>query len=141
MSFGKMIHDVYEPNLEAQKKIFNMLCTHWWGLHTIGLHMNAIESNHKHFIIVYEIWCNLYDLSKMKCFRLVNFIKLNIVKESCCHHHKLHGSWFGNNNNAKYIFHRFVWNRHGCHSSTCIVWTLISCTLFKHECHMPIHIV
>jgi hypothetical protein len=36
-------------------------------------------------------------------------------------HHKLNGSQFGNNNHVKFDFHRFVWNKHGCHSSTCVV--------------------
>jgi len=51
------------------------------------------------------------------------------------YHHKFHGPWFGNNSCAKFDFLRFVWNRHRCHSFTCIVWTLMLCTLFKHECH------
>jgi hypothetical protein len=41
----------------------------------------------------------------------------------------------------KFIFYRFVWNRHRCHSSTCIVCTSMLCVLFKHKCHMPIYIV
>ncbi len=36
-------------------------------------------------------------------------------------HHKLHGPWFGNNIHVESIFHRFLLNKHGCHSSTCIV--------------------
>jgi hypothetical protein len=36
-------------------------------------------------------------------------------------HHKFHESQFGNNSRAKFAFHRFVWNRYECHSSTCIV--------------------
>jgi hypothetical protein len=36
-------------------------------------------------------------------------------------HHKFHGSQFGNNSSTKFAFHWFVWNRHGCHSSSCIV--------------------
>jgi len=35
----------------------------------------------------------------------------------------------------------FVWNRHKCRSSICIVWTLMSCALFRHESHMPNGIV
>jgi len=57
------------------------------------------------------------------------------------HHHKLNGSRFNNNSNVKPIFHRFTWNKHICHSSTCVVWTLILCALFRHECHMLIRIV
>jgi len=56
-------------------------------------------------------------------------------------HHKLHGSWFGHNSWAKFSFHRFVWNKHGCQSSTCTVWTLMSCALFGHECYMPVCII
>jgi len=69
-------------------------------------------------------------------------IHINLTRlTSLCQHHKLHGSRFGNNSHAKFVFHRFVWNRHGCHSSTCIVWTSMLCALFKHECHMPVHII
>jgi hypothetical protein len=56
-------------------------------------------------------------------------------------YHKFHGSQFDNNSNVKSTFHRFVWNKHGCHSYICIVWTLMSCALFRHECHMLICIV
>jgi len=56
-------------------------------------------------------------------------------------HHKLHGSQFDNNSCTKFAFHRFVWNRPKCHSSTYIVWTLILCALFRHECHMHVRIV
>ncbi len=55
-------------------------------------------------------------------------------------HHKLHGPWYGNNSCAKFIFHGFLWNKHRCHSSICIVWTSMLCVLFKHKCHMHIHI-
>jgi hypothetical protein len=56
-------------------------------------------------------------------------------------HHKFHGSWFGNNSHAKFTFYRFIWHRHECHSSNCIVWTLMLCTFFWHKCCMPICIV
>jgi hypothetical protein len=52
------------------------------------------------------------------------------------HHCKLHGVWFDNNNCVNFFFHRFVWNKHGCNSFICIVWILMSCVLFGHECHM-----
>jgi hypothetical protein len=52
------------------------------------------------------------------------------------YHHKFHGSWFGNNSPAKFVFHKFIWNRNKYHSSTCIVWTSMSCAMFKHKCHM-----
>jgi hypothetical protein len=58
-----------------------------------------------------------------------------------CMHHKLHGPQFTNISHVKFAFHRFVWNRHGCHSSTYILWTLMSCTLFRHKCHMHICVV
>ncbi len=56
-------------------------------------------------------------------------------------HHKLHGSWFDNNSSDKFAFQRFIWNRHECHSFICIVWTSISCALFRHECCVFIRIV
>jgi len=49
-------------------------------------------------------------------------------------HHKFYGQQFGNNSHVKYVF--FIWNRHGCYSFTCIAWTSILCTLFKHEFHI-----
>jgi hypothetical protein len=36
-------------------------------------------------------------------------------------HHKLNGSQFGNNSRVNIFFHRFMWNKHGCHSFTCVV--------------------
>jgi len=36
----------------------------------------------------------------------------------------------------QFVFHKFVWNKHGCHSSTYIIWTSMLYALFKHECHM-----
>jgi hypothetical protein len=56
-------------------------------------------------------------------------------------YHKFNGSRFGNNRHVKFAFHRFVWNGHGCHSFIYVVWTSMLCTLFKHECHMPICII
>ncbi len=56
-----------------------------------------------------------------------------------CHHKKIHGSRFGNNNHVNFFFHKLVWSRHGCHSYIHIIWTLMSCPLFKHECHMHVH--
>ncbi len=50
-------------------------------------------------------------------------------------------SQFGNNGHMKSDFHRSIWNIHRCHSFTCILWTLMSCALFKHKCHMSIHII
>jgi len=73
-----------------------------------------------------------------------------------CHnfllHHKLHGSQFDNNNHVKFSFHRFIWNKHGCHSSICTVehWCHVHCldtnviclfALFKHECYVFICII
>jgi len=52
--------------------------------------------------------------------------------------HKHNGSQLGINSHAKSIFHKFVWNGHRCHSFTYVIWTSMSCTLFKHKCHMPI---
>jgi hypothetical protein len=56
-------------------------------------------------------------------------------------HHKFHGSQFDNNSHVKFAFHRFIWNRHKCHSSTSTIWTSMSCALFRHKCHMHVHIV
>jgi hypothetical protein len=36
-------------------------------------------------------------------------------------HHKLNGPGFGNNNCLILFFHRFIQNKHGCHSFTCVV--------------------
>jgi hypothetical protein len=69
-----------------------------------------------------------------------NFSQYLGMKSETYLHHKLHGSWFGNNSYVKFSFHRLNWNRHKCHSSTCIVQTLMSCALFRNECHMPFRI-
>jgi hypothetical protein len=34
--------------------------------------------------LMYEIWYNLYELSKITC-ELLNLIKPSFIKESCCH--------------------------------------------------------
>jgi hypothetical protein len=90
--------------------------------------------------------CFFYDLVLfLSCFWN------KVLLYSHCHH-KFHGSRFGNNSRVKFAFHRFIWNRHGCHSSSCIVWTLICAhclntniiclfILFKHECCMFIRFV
>jgi hypothetical protein len=36
-------------------------------------------------------------------------------------HCKLYGSQINNNGRVKFVFHRFIWNKHRCHSSTCIL--------------------
>jgi hypothetical protein len=70
----------------------------------------------------------------LKIFKILGLQKYH--GQSFVYYHKLHESWFGNNRHAKSTFHMFIWNKHGCHSSICIVWTLMFCTLFKHECHI-----
>jgi hypothetical protein len=36
-------------------------------------------------------------------------------------HHKYNGSRFDNNSRAKFAFHRFIWNKHECHSFTYVI--------------------
>ncbi len=75
-----------------------------------------------------------YKLSM--CFFLINTYMdgwtilhfCNIIGHT---NHKLHGPWINNNSYAKSAFHRFVWNRHEYCSSICILWTLMSITLFN----------
>jgi hypothetical protein len=83
MSFGKVIHDMYETNPKAWRIVHHVVCT-LMGLHIIELHMkNVTKGNHRLFIVgSYEIWCNLYELSKMTCCELVDLIKSNFIKES-----------------------------------------------------------
>ncbi len=50
-------------------------------------------------------------------------------------------SQFDNNNYTKIIFHKFIWNKHGCYSFTCIVLKSMPCALFKHKCYMSIQVV
>jgi hypothetical protein len=51
MSFGKVIHDMYEVN-QRHEKPFNVLCTCLWGLHTIRLYLkDLIKSRHQLFIV------------------------------------------------------------------------------------------
>jgi hypothetical protein len=65
MPFGKLIHDMYDPNPKAQRIVQHVVHT-LMGLYTIGLHLkNVIEGSHKYFVVTkYGIWCNLYDLKK-----------------------------------------------------------------------------
>jgi len=78
--------------------------------------------------------------------------KLSYESSCMAFHHKLHGPQFSNNCHVKSSFQRFVWNKHRCHSSICIIWTLMLCAflntnviclfiLFKHKCCMSIHVV
>jgi len=79
-------------------------------------------------------------LKNLQCF--ITKVPYIIMLWWTCHYrHKLNGSLFGNNDHAEFAFHRFVLNKHGCHSFACVIWTLISCALFRHECHMFIYIV
>jgi hypothetical protein len=59
---------------------------------------------------------------------------------------------FDNNSCAKFVFHKFVWNRHRCHlvivffehrcHGHCFNMNIICLpVLFKHECGMSIRIV
>ncbi len=74
-------------NIQKDEELFNMSCAHWWGLHTIGLHLTSvIEGNHRQFVVAsYGIWCNLHDFSKMTRFGLVNYIRPKFAIKSCCH--------------------------------------------------------
>jgi hypothetical protein len=62
--------------IQRCEELSNMLCTHWWGLHPIGLHLkNVIKGSHGLFIVgAYEIWCILYELSKMMCLKPVDLV-------------------------------------------------------------------
>jgi len=80
--------------------------------------------------------------TKLKVFNshfviILNHKKLWVLN----HNHKLYVSWFGDSSCVQIVFHRFVWNRHGCHSFICNVWTSMSCALFKHKCCVSIRIV
>jgi len=109
--------------------------------------------NGKTWYVVKEPFCNTFichglgGLDKMCYFcEPFNHNKNGIIRfktwEICdeTHHHKLHGSQLGNNCCEKNIFHRFVCNRHACYSCIFTIQRLMLCTLFRHECHMSIHI-
>ncbi len=71
-------------------------------------------------IINYILNMNLlYHSITIENFHSRDFTKKMLTSFSS--HHKLNGSRFDNNSHAKSNFHRFVWNKHGCHSSTCDV--------------------
>jgi hypothetical protein len=81
MSFGKLIHDMYDPNPKVWRTIQHVVRT------LMGLPYNWITPKKcywraiRQFVIVrYGIWCNLHDLSKMTCFGLVDFIKTQFCK-------------------------------------------------------------
>jgi hypothetical protein len=88
-------------------------------------------------LIVKQIGPTKLKVSNSHLVTILNHKKLWILS----HHHKLHGSRFDKNSRAKFVFHRFVWNRHISHSSTCIVGTSMSCALFRHKCRASIHTV
>jgi hypothetical protein len=68
-------------------------------------------------------------------------------------HHKLHGSWIGNNSHVKLLFfissygidmdviHLFVLFEHRCHVHCLDMNVICLFVLFKHECCVSIHIV
>jgi hypothetical protein len=70
----------------------------------------------------------------------------HVSKQYKVSNHKLHGPRFGNDSCDIKKFHRFVWNKHKCHSYMCIVWTSMLCAhhlntnvicifvLVKHRC-------
>jgi len=72
---------------QRHEELFSMSCTHWWGLHIIGLHLTSdIKGSHRQFVVAtYGVWCNLHDLSKTTCSGLVNCIKPDFASESCYH--------------------------------------------------------
>jgi hypothetical protein len=70
-SFTKVIHDLHKVNLEAWRTIKHV-CTLMWSSYNWTPPKNIIKWNHRLFIIgAYEIWCNLYELSKVTCFGVV----------------------------------------------------------------------
>ncbi len=79
-------------------------------------------------------------LKNLQCF-ITKVPYISMLWWTCHYCHKFNGSRFDNIDQAKFTFHRFVWNKYGCHSSACVIWTLILCALFRQECHMPICIV
>jgi hypothetical protein len=69
-------------------------------------------------------------------------------------HHKLHGSWFGNNSHAKFVYHRMglygidmyaihliVLFEHWYHMHYLNTNVICFFVLFKHRCCMFIHVV
>jgi hypothetical protein len=64
-----------------------------------------------------------------------------VVMCDWCVHHKFHGPQFDNSNRVKFVFHRFIWDRHGCHAHCLDTNVICLFVLFKHECCMFIHVV
>jgi hypothetical protein len=64
-----------------------------------------------------QMQISFYSLVQVACayFDLGLKTKLDFL------HHKFHVSQYNNNSHVKFSFHRFIRNRHGCHSSTFIV--------------------
>jgi hypothetical protein len=77
-------------------------------------HLGVIKflAIHKDHMEAYTLWWNGGTLWEMLDYN---------TKYSP--YHKLHESQFNNNSHAKFAFHKFVWNRNGCHSCTFIIGT------------------
>jgi hypothetical protein len=81
-SFGKLIHDMYGWNLKAQGTIQHTMHT------LMGLPYNWTTPKkcywraiRKFVIFLYEIWCNLHDLSKNDMFWTCKFYKTQFCKQ------------------------------------------------------------
>ncbi len=90
----------------------------YW-IHTNIIHITITQNLHKNCMNLWNLvsmWCRLFWWGN------VSYV---VAWEA---HHKLHGSQFGNNCCVKFIFHRFVRNRHECYMFICVVYTQKSCT-------------
>jgi hypothetical protein len=106
------------------EKLFNVSCTHWWGLHTIGLHLkNVIEGNHKQFVENDMLWtyefyktqfCKQIMLScviKFEIFESILFTHLKFVSESMLYNDDGFLINIGSNNRIRFytsIIHLFL---------------------------------
>ncbi len=100
--------------------------------------------NFNHVIIkkdFYNVFAHYGRLEHIKSIAQKNrfFISYDVMLQYI--HHKLHGPWFGNNNHVNFFFIcLYGINTHVIHLIY-IVWTLMLCAFFRHECYMHIRIV
>jgi len=73
--------------IQRCEEFINLLCTHWWGFHPIGLHLkNVSKSSHRLFIVGAYIWNLVYFIRIIENDVLWTcwLSESSFVKESWC---------------------------------------------------------
>jgi len=95
------------------------VCVEACTYHNVG--KNFVKQDWLYNVFCWNALSNLNPRSRISCI----FYPCNSMFPGCSLflHHKLNGSWFGSNNLAKFVFHRFIWN------NTDVIHLLV---LFEH---------